>query len=83
MALQSVYSLAFSVVVYSMVGLRGGILSPYFGFFYLVMYGLTITGYAFSNFIAAITPNQQSALNLYSSIFQFFMFFCGYAIPVP
>ena len=35
-----------------------------------------------SYFIAAMTPNQQSAMNLYSAGFQFFMFFCGYSIPV-
>ena len=35
-----------------------------------------------SNAIAAITPRQQAALNLYSALFQFCMFFCGYSIPV-
>ena len=46
------------------------------------MYCLSLAGYAFSNVIAATTPNQQAALNFYSSFFQFFMFFCGYSIPV-
>ena len=81
-ALQVVFALVYSVLVYPMVGLRGGLFSEYFVFFYLIMFGLSLAGYAFSNFIAAITPNQQSALNLYSSFFQFFMFFCGYSIPV-
>ena len=80
--LQVVFTLLYSVIVYPMVGLRGGVFSEYFVFFYLVVFGLSLAGYAFSNFIASITPNQQSALNLYSSFFQFFMFFCGYSIPV-
>lgn len=50
--------------------------------FFVIMYGLSIAGYAFSNLIAALTPNQQSAMNLYSALFQFCMFFCGYSIPV-
>lgn len=74
--------LAYSLVTYPMVGLRGGIFSSYFAFFFLVMFGLSLCGYAFSNLIAAITPNQQSALNLYSALFQFCIFFCGYSIPV-
>ncbi|KAH8097327.1 hypothetical protein JL720_215 [Aureococcus anophagefferens] len=72
----------YSVITYPMVGLRGGVFSGYFVFFFLVMFGLSLCGYAFSNLIAAITPNQQSALNLYSALFQFCIFFCGYSIPV-
>ena len=73
---------AYSIIVYSMVGLRDGVASQRFVFFTGVMWFLSIAGYAFSNFIAAMTPNQQSAMNLYSAMFQFFMFFCGYSIPV-
>lgn len=74
--------LTYCVVVYPMVNLRGGLASMHFLFFFAVMFGLSLAGYAFSNLIAAITPNQQSALNLYSALFQFCMFYCGYAIPL-
>ncbi|KAJ8608935.1 hypothetical protein CTAYLR_005316 [Chrysophaeum taylorii] len=74
--------LVYCVITYPMVNMRGGLFSLHFVFFYMVMFGLSLAGYSFSNFIAAITPNQQSALNLYSALFQFSMFFCGYAIPI-
>lgn len=74
--------LVYSAICYELVGLRGGLTSINFVFFYIVMYGLSLAGYAFSNVIAALTPNQQSAMNLYSALFQFCMFFCGYSIPV-
>lgn len=80
--LQLVYVGAYSAILYPMVGLRGGVTSSYFVYFTVIMYGLSIAGYAFSNLIAALTPNQQSAMNLYSALFQFCMFFCGYSIPV-
>lgn len=81
-AIQSIYVMSYSVICYYMVGLRGGVASTYFLYFFVIMYGLSIAGYAFSNLIAALTPNQQSAMNLYSALFQFCMFFCGYSIPV-
>ena len=43
----------YAAIVYPMVGLRGGLASPHFAFFFLVLFGLSLCGYAFSNLVAA------------------------------
>jgi hypothetical protein len=53
-----------------------------FFFFILTYYGLSMLGFSYATFIANITPNVQTALNLFSSSFVFWIFFSGYAVVV-
>jgi ATP-binding cassette subfamily G (WHITE) protein 1 len=53
-----------------------------FFFFVLIYYGLSMLGFSYATLIANTTPNVQTALNLFSSSFVFWIFFSGYAVVV-
>ena len=53
-----------------------------FLFFVFTYFGLSMLGFSYATLISNITPNVQSALNIFSSSFVFWIFFSGYAVVV-
>ena len=63
-----------------MMGLRTD--GDHFFFAYAALYVVALIGFVFSATLAAAAPRVQEALNMYSTLFQFNLFFSGYSIPV-
>ncbi|KAK7232139.1 ATPase [Aureococcus anophagefferens] len=72
--------LLYCAVCFPMVGLRTD--GDHFFFAYAALYVVALIGFVFSATLAAAAPRVQVALNMYSTLFQFNLFFSGYSIPV-
>eukprot|EP00474_Spongospora_subterranea_P009522 CRZ09980.1 hypothetical protein [Spongospora subterranea] len=72
----------FSVIVYSMIGMRDGVFSIRFFIFALLVLQIGITGRAWTTFVANMITNESVAITLALVTNDLFWYFQGYFRPV-